>query len=268
MELAALPREGGKDGAACGGEASVVIGDEELERTEAALLEALEEIAPVDFGFAECDAEAEDGAFTIGSDTQSDEHGAIDHAAAVADFFIASIEEDVGECAEWPSAPEEQIGIEAGGALADVGGTDGGAAEFFEDGGDFASGDALDIHFSEGEFKSLLAADALFERRRVEVDIAADLRDGESDGAQTCFESLWFETVGMTQASIRALERLSVEHMGTLGLHGLVDEQAEAFGKAIGAFFIEELQHGLEELRMIEVGHVWFWCWCFRDTST
>jgi hypothetical protein len=28
------------------------------------------------------------------------------------------------------------------------------------------------------------------------------------------------------------------------------------------------LQHGLEELRMIEVGHVWFWCWCFRDTST
>ena len=69
----------------------------------------------------------------------------------------------------------------------------------------------------------------------------------------------------MTQASIRALERLSVEHMGTLGLHGLVDEQAEAFGKAIGAFFIEELQHGLEELRMIEVGHVWFWCWCFTS---
>ena len=108
----------------------MVIGDEELERAEAALLEALEEIAPVDFGFAECDAEAEDGAFTIGSDAQSDEHGAIDHAAAVADFFIACIEEDVGECAEGPCAPEEQIGIEACGALADVGGTDGGAAEW------------------------------------------------------------------------------------------------------------------------------------------
>lgn len=246
----------------------MVIGDEELERAEAALLEALEEVTPVDFGFAECDAEAEDGAFTIGSDAECDEDGAIDHAAAVADFFIASIEEDVGEGAQGPCAPEEQIGIEASGALADVGGTDGGAAEFFEDGGDFASGDALDIHFSEGELEGLLAADALFESRGVEVDIAADLRDGEGDGAQPGLESLWFETVGMPQASIRALERLSMEHVGALGLHGLVDEQAKAFGKAIGAFFIEELQHGLDELRMVEVGHVWFWCWCFRDTST
>ena len=246
----------------------MVIGDEELKGAEAALMEALEEVTPVDLGFAECDAEAEDGAFPIGSDAERDEHSAIDDATAVADFFIASIEEDIGEGAEWPSAPEEQIGIEASGALADVGGTDGGAAEFFEDGGDFASGDALDIHFSEGEFKSLLAADALFESRWVELDIATDLRDGESDGAQTCLESLWFETVGMTQAGVGAFERLGSEHVGTLSLHGLVDEQAKAFGKAIGAFFIEELQHGLEELRMIEVGHVWFWCWCFRDTST
>jgi hypothetical protein len=36
-----------------------------------------------------------------------------------------------------------------------LGGADGGAAEFLDDGGDFASGDALDIHFSEGELECL-----------------------------------------------------------------------------------------------------------------
>ena len=60
----------------------------------------------------------------------------------------------------------------------------------------------------------------------------------------------------------------ALERVGTLGLHGLVDEQAEALGKAVGAFVREELQHGLEELRMREVGHVRFGCWCFRDTPT
>jgi hypothetical protein len=42
----------------------------------------------------------------------------------VADFFIACIEEDVSKGAQRPGAPEEQVGVETGGALADMGGTD------------------------------------------------------------------------------------------------------------------------------------------------
>ena len=68
VELAALPGHGGKDGPAGGGEAGVVIADEELEASQAALLEALEEFAPMDFGFAEGDARAEDLAFAIGGE--------------------------------------------------------------------------------------------------------------------------------------------------------------------------------------------------------
>ena len=128
-----------------GAQPGVVIADEELEGAEAALLEAREEVAPMDFRFAEGDAHAEDLAFSIGADTEGDEHCAIEHAAAVADFLVAGVEDDVGEGTQRPGAPEEQIGVETGGALADVGGTHGGAAEFLEEGGDFASGDALDI---------------------------------------------------------------------------------------------------------------------------
>ena len=169
----------------------------------------------MDLGFAQGDADAEDGAFAIGADAQGDEHGAIEHAAAMADFFVAGIEEDVGKSPGRASAPNFQIGVEPGGALADVSGADGGAAEFFEDGGDLSCGDALDIHlpapsgaalrakappfwlsrsarFGEGQLESLLAADALFEGRGVELDLAADLRDGKSDVAEAGLESLGF----------------------------------------------------------------------------
>jgi len=268
VELAALPWQGGKDGATGGAQAGVVVGDEKLEAAEAALLEACEKVAPVDFGFAQGDADAEDLAFAIGADAQGDEHSTVEDASAVADFFVAGIEEDAGERAKGAGTPEFEIGVEAGGALADLSGTHGGAAKLFEDGGDFAGGDALDIHFGESEDERLLAADALLEGRRIELNLAAHLRDGEGDGAETGLKGLGFEAVGVAQAGIGALERPGLEGVGTLGLHGLVDEQAKPLGKALGAFVIEELQHGLEELRMSQVGHVWFWFWCFRDTPT
>ena len=64
----------------------------------------------------------------------------------MADFFVAGIEEDIGKGRERAGAPSLQIGVETSGAVADVGGADGGAAELFEDGGDLSCGDALDIH--------------------------------------------------------------------------------------------------------------------------
>jgi len=38
--------------------------------------------------------------------------------------------------------------------------------------------------------------------------------------------------------------------------HGLVDEKAEALGKAKGAFIGEELQNGGQKIRVNLVGHV------------
>ena len=80
MELAALPGHGGEDGGAGGAQAGVVIADRQLDAVQAALLQAAEEGAPMDLGFAQGDADAQDGAFAIRADAQGDEDGAIQHA--------------------------------------------------------------------------------------------------------------------------------------------------------------------------------------------
>ena len=60
MELAALPRDAGE---ACGegrAEAGVIVADEEGDAVEAAILEGGEEVAPVNLGLAQSDADTED----------------------------------------------------------------------------------------------------------------------------------------------------------------------------------------------------------------
>ena len=134
VELAALPRDGGEDGGACGGKAGVGVANQELETVEATGLKGGQEVAPVDFGFAEGDTDTEDGAFALGVDVDGDEDGAVEDLAAVADFFVAGVEGAIGEGAEWALAPGMEFGVELGGAFADLGGADGVAAEFLDDG--------------------------------------------------------------------------------------------------------------------------------------
>jgi hypothetical protein len=86
VELAALPRDGPKDGLACRGHAGVIIADDEGDAAQAALDEAVEEGAPMHFGFTEGDAHAEDGTFAVGRDAQGDEDGTVAELAVVADF--------------------------------------------------------------------------------------------------------------------------------------------------------------------------------------
>ena len=157
LELAALPGHGAKDGFAGGGQARMIIADNEGDAAQAALDEALEEGAPMGFGFTKGDAHAEDGALARGGDAQGDEDGTVAELAVVADFFVAGVEDQIRTDSQRTVAPLLQFGVEAFGAVADLGGADGGAAEFVDDGGDFAGGDALDIQFGQGEFERLKA---------------------------------------------------------------------------------------------------------------
>ena len=79
-------------------------------------------------GFAQGDADAKYGSLAIQPDAQGDEHGAVEQAAALADFFIPGVNEHVGETTQRTIAPGFQFGVQLGGALADLGGTDGMAA--------------------------------------------------------------------------------------------------------------------------------------------
>jgi hypothetical protein len=268
MELAALPRDRRKDGGAGGLEAAVVVADDELDAAEAALSEALKEGSPVNFGFAQGDTDAEEGAFAVGADAQGDEDGAVAELAVLADFFVAGIQDEIGKGSKGALAPFLEFRVEELGALADLGGTDGCAAELFDDGGDFAGGDALNVHFCQREFEGLFGAAALFEGRGVKLQAAADLRDVEGDGAEAGGEGFVFEAVGVACAGFGALVRLGLEGLRPLGAHGLIDEQAEAFGEAFGALFRDELQDGVQEIRIGVVGHVWFCGWlCLRHPN-
>ena len=94
MKLATLPGHGREDGLPGGGQTLVVVADDELWGMQAALLQARQEGAPMDFGFAEGDADAQNGTFAVSPNAQGNEHGAIEDLAALADFFITGIQED------------------------------------------------------------------------------------------------------------------------------------------------------------------------------
>ena len=66
MKLTPLPRDSAEDGFASGGQAGVVIADDELDARHTALDEALEESTPTHFGFTEGDAHAQDGTLAFG----------------------------------------------------------------------------------------------------------------------------------------------------------------------------------------------------------
>ena len=209
----------------------------------------------MDFGFTEGDADAQDGAFAFGADAQGDEDGAIEELAARGGPFRSGRRASGRERPPGAGCARLGVGVELGGALADLGGTDGVAAELLDDGGDFAGGDALDIHFGQGQFEGLLAADALFQGAGIEVQVAADLRDLELDGADAGGEGFGFEAIGVALAGVGAFVGLGLEGLGAFLAHGFVDQQADAFGEAAGAFVSEELQNGVQEFRIGLVGH-------------
>ena len=262
MELATLPGHGGKDRRARGLETGVIVAGDVAHAAQAALEEALEEGAPVNLGFAQSDADAEEGAFAIGPDPQGDENGAVEQLAVLPDLFVAGIQEEIGKVAEGALAPFLEFGVQEFGARADLGGTDGGAAEFLDDGGDFAGGDALDIHFSHGEFESLLGADAFFQGAGIEGSFAADLGDAEGDGADAAGEGFGFVAVGVTLAGVGAFVRLGLEDLMAFDAHGFVDEEAKTLGEAGVVLVGQELQDVVQEFRIGVVGHVWFGVGC------
>ena len=262
VELAALPGDGPEDGFARGGHAGVIVADDVSDAAESALDEALEEGAPMDFGFTEGDADAEDDAFACGGNAHGDEDGAVAELAVVADFFVAGVADQIGAGTQGPVAPFLEFGVEEFGAVADLGGTDGVAAEFFDDSGDFAGGNALDIHFCHGEFERLFGADAFVESTGIEGSLTADLRDAEGDGADAAGEGFGFETVGVAEAGVGAFVRLGLEDLMPFDAHGFVDEEAETFGEAGVVLVSQELQDVVQEIRIGVVSHMRFGVGC------
>ena len=210
----------------------------------------------MNLGLAEGGADTENGAFPIGADPDGDEDGAVQELGALSDFFVSGVQNHVGTTSQRAIATGLEFGIEFGGSSADLGGTDGMPAEFLDDFGNFASRDALDIPLSQREHEGSFAADAFFEGAGIKAHAVANLGDTELDGADTGGEGFWFEPVGAAQAAIAPLVGTGLKDGAALLKHGLIDEEAQALGKAGRALGGQQLQNGVQKIRINVVGHV------------
>ena len=199
----------------------------------------------------------------MGINAHGDEHGTGADEAVHADFFVTGIHDEIGEGAERTVAPFFQFEVEVSGGAADLGGGDVQATELFENGGDFASGDTLDVHFCDGEFEGTFAAETFFESGGIEGNIAPDLRHGEADVAEASGDGFGFEAVGVALAGGGAFVGLSLENLGAFELHGVIGEDAKGFWEAIQSGVSEMLCGGVQVGIIVLVGHVMSFCFWF-----
>lgn len=185
VELATLPRAGVEGGSQCRTEADVGVGGDAVGDADATLLEAGEEVAPMDLGFGEGAGDAEDEAFAVvPPDADGDEGGAVADVAVDADLVVGGVCEEVGDLGKGAAAPFFKLPVELGGELGNLSGGDFETAEFAHDGGDAAGADALEIHARDGGFEGTIAAAAFLQKGGLERNVtAADLGRGELEGA-------------------------------------------------------------------------------------
>ena len=166
VELAALPGAGVEGGAQGGSESDVGVGGDAVGDAEAALLEAGEEVAPVDLGFGEGAGDAEDEAFAVvAADADGDEGGAVADIAVDADLVVGGVGEEVGDLGKGAVAPFFKLAVELGGQLGDLGGGDFEATKFAHDGGDPAGAETLEIHAEDGGFEGTITAATLLQKQ-------------------------------------------------------------------------------------------------------
>jgi hypothetical protein len=163
VELAALPGHSGEDGLLSSLESGVVVTDDELDAVHAAVYQALEKLAPVRLGLAQLHATAEDASLAVGTDPDGREEGTRHDRPVVPDLFVAGIEDEVGDLADWPVSPGPELLVEFGCRSAQLRGRDVEATEFLDNGRHLPSADALDIHLGDGQSHYPLAADASLE---------------------------------------------------------------------------------------------------------
>jgi hypothetical protein len=114
VELASLPGEPGHGGVTSRLEPCVVVADDELHAVHASFLEALKEVPPVILGLAHGDAAAEDGPLAISGDSDRGEHCTGHTGPAMADLFVPSVDDQVGDLAEGPVPPGGEFLVEFG----------------------------------------------------------------------------------------------------------------------------------------------------------
>jgi hypothetical protein len=150
------------------------------------------------------------------------------------------------------------------------------AAEFLDDLGIFACGDALHIFLLRSAPPlrgslwlaiSLLSVQPSQGREPTQYSLRAPTRRDRSQCllapagyATRQHACAWLgpgiEAFGIAESNFATLRGLRLKHGGSLLAHGLVKRKAKAFGKVGSSLRVEQLQNSLEEVRIVVVSLV------------
>jgi hypothetical protein len=271
VELAALPRHVGHAGLERRLEPFVTVARDELDTVHPAILEFAQKFAPMDFGFGELDADTEDGALAVLANADRDEHGAAHDRASVADLFVAGVEDQVLDSPDGALPPCHQLLVQRSGSPRHLRGRDIEPTQLARHLSDTTRGNSLHVHLGDGQLERPFAADAAFERGRVEalgtLGQTADLRYAEVDLADASGDPLGLEAVREAAALLRALVGAGLEERRAFQLHGLVHEDLQRAGHVFEAVIGEEFQGGVEGGRIGLVVRHRFSRWLLKKST-
>lgn len=137
------------------------------------------------------------------------------------------------------------------------GGFDVGGAEFFDQLGHPASGNALQIHFSDGRLEGAIHPRAAFQKRGFKgARAATHLGDLEAEFAQGSRQTAGFEADGVALALLDALVGAGLQVAASLNDHASIHQQFGEAGQAVGeAIFKKEIDAVTGEGIVCVFGH-------------
>jgi hypothetical protein len=112
----------------------------------------------------------------------------------------------------------------------------------------------LDIHLGNGKLQGALASLATFEGRRLEFDVSR-LRNAEMKFSEPAVDDFGFEAVGVPAAVCGSLVGLGLQHLGTLELHGFVQQDLDGVRHSFEPLLGQDLDDVLNRGRLLLVGH-------------
>jgi len=202
VELAPLPGHSGHGRLPSRLQPSMVVADDQLDAVHASFLMALKELSPVSLCLTHSDTAAEDRPFAIGGDSDGGEHRTGHYGTTMADLFVPSVEDQVGDPAEGPVPPGGHLLVALGSCPTDLGGSDLEAAQLLHDLGHLPGADTLDVHLGVSEGHGPLIAYSPVEALGVEgppvlVVVVAGLRASQMHLAHPGVDGLRHEYVGV-----------------------------------------------------------------------
>jgi hypothetical protein len=93
----------------------------------------------------------------------------------------------------------------------------------------------LDIHLRHGQEECLVGARITLQRRRIKLDVTADLRAVETEEPQRCVKGFGLKAIGIALSCGGALVGFGIEDGRAFQKHGFVEEDLKDLSEGAGA---------------------------------